>query len=212
VNKEDRGWYPHSTGIPRLGTSGPSVGGWPISWQRQSGRWASNIIASPADAAVEEQGEVSSVRSRKALPCSPLLCGGHPARSRDRFGLRQADLADISPDGFARDRRPVHLAGASGSRQHRVGSSNRQQHQQRGLHQACSFCLTSPRDRGSAVVTLGSRPYALAFPGRTHTTQARVVCEFGRAATVPAASCNGDNNVLLRATTRSRNRAVAVDS
>jgi hypothetical protein len=22
VNKEDRGWYPHSTGIPRLGTSG----------------------------------------------------------------------------------------------------------------------------------------------------------------------------------------------
>lgn len=64
MNKEDRGWYPHSTGIPRLGTSGPSVGGWPRSWQRQSGRSASNIKASPADAAVEEAKSAQSARAR----------------------------------------------------------------------------------------------------------------------------------------------------
>jgi hypothetical protein len=67
VNKEDRGWYPHSTGIPRLGTSGPSVGGWPISWQRQSGRSASNVEASPADAAVEDKAK--SAQSARARHC-----------------------------------------------------------------------------------------------------------------------------------------------
>jgi hypothetical protein len=58
---------PSFDGDPAPWDFGAFGGGWPISWQRQSGRSASNVEASPADAAVEDKAK--SAQSARARHC-----------------------------------------------------------------------------------------------------------------------------------------------
>jgi len=77
----------------------------------------------------------ASIPARKTLPRSAFLRRCHPVGAGDRFGRRQADLADISANGFARNGR-LGAIGAIGIRHDRAYAPGEKQHQQYELHQA----------------------------------------------------------------------------
>ena len=119
-------------------------------------------MAQDVDRLPRSTGGRRSVRSRKALPCLPFLRGCHPVGPSNRFGLRQTDLAHISPDCFARDGRWLDSVGM-GIGQNRPRRGNGKQHQQRALHRACSFSFDIPRNRGLALSHRGANMCSLRF-------------------------------------------------